>query len=113
VIPVANLVTQVEIMKYAGVGNAVFPEGTIITPSAIDWARENKIKISMSDSADSSALNGPIGNEIPHISRDEYLYKVIRTVVIEYKKTGLPVVKEDIVKVAIECLKRLGCNVEG
>ena len=32
-------------MKFAGMEKAIFPEGTILTPSAKDWAKEHKIEI--------------------------------------------------------------------
>ena len=41
----AQVITQIEMMRYQGAPLAVFPEGTILTPSAKDWAKEQGIEV--------------------------------------------------------------------
>lgn len=116
----ANLITQTEIMKYQGIEKALFPKGTIITPSAKDWAKEHKINIviedtfvsegnskSVTDTKGSSAVK----NETV-FNKEELLDKTIRTVIIECQKRGMPIISSEMTEIVVECLKRMNYKVE-
>lgn len=93
----ANVITQVEMMKYRGSSVACFPAGTILTPSAKDWAKEQGITVSFGDCA-SEASAAP-GNDV--------LDAVVAAVVAQFKANGRNLDKEEIVAAVEEVLKRL------
>lgn len=113
----ATPITQTEIMKYRGVEKAIFPRGTIITPSAADCAREHKIKIVIEGmngtacgySAEDRKANNPVNSGM---DKQECLQRTIKAVFNEYREKRLSPAKEDVIKAVIECLKRLNCRVE-
>lgn len=70
----AQVITQIEMMRYQGAPLAVFPEGTILTPSAKDWAREQGIEVRIGGS---DADTG-----------QEFLDQVVGSVIRQYRSTG-------------------------
>ena len=91
----ANVITQVEMMKYRGSSVACFPVGTILTPSAKDWAKEQGITVSFGDCADVPAKN------------DDLLNQVVAAVVAQFKANGRSLDKNELVAAVEEVLKRL------
>lgn len=91
----ANVITQVEMMKYRGSSVACFPAGTILTPSAKDWAKEQGITVSFGDCA---------GDAVP---ADDVLDAVVAAVVAQFKANGRSLDKDEIVAAVEEVLKRL------
>lgn len=91
----ANVVTQTEMMKFRGAAKAFFSEGTILTPSAKDWAKEQGIEIAF-------------GSEPCAVSNEgSCLDSIVAAVINEYKKAGKSLVKEDIVSAVELVLSRL------
>lgn len=90
----ANVITQVEMMKYRGSSVAVFPEGTILTPSAKDWAKEQGIEVTFG-----GASEAPAG--------DELLDSVVKAVVGQFRANGRPLDRDAIVTAAAQVLERL------
>ncbi len=101
----AEVVTQNEIMKFAGTGKAVFSQGTIITPSAADWAREHKINIVMEGGHSAGISQG--GNDAA-----ELLRLTVKAVLGNMDKAGGMLKKDELVNTVSTCLRRLGCKVE-
>ena len=105
----ANVVTQVEMMKYRGTKRAAFPVGTILTPSAKDWAREQGIEVAFEDIA-----TAPVAAPVAACSKaacDDKLAAVVNAVIKAYKEAGKAIVKEDVVasvKVALKALANCG-----
>lgn len=92
----ANVITQVEMMKYRGSSVACFPAGTILTPSAKDWAREQGITVSFGDCAGEAAAPA-----------NDVLDAVVAAVVAQFKANGRSLDKDEIVIAVEEVLKRL------
>ena len=93
----STVITQVELMKYAGMEEVVFSEGTILTPSAKDWAKDHGIRVI-------------IGND--KMSRDQLLETTIRSAVGHVKMNGGVISKEEIAGIVTQCLTKLGCKVD-
>ncbi len=91
----ANVITQVEMMKYRGSSVACFPAGTILTPSAKDWAKEQGITVSFGDCADAPTAN------------QDLLNQVVAAVVAQFKANGRNLDKNELVAAVEEVLKRL------
>ena len=91
----ANVITQVEMMKYRGSSVACFPAGTILTPSAKDWAKEQGITVSFGDCTDTVA------------PADSVLDAVVAAVVTQFKANGRSLDKDEIVVAVEEVLRRL------
>lgn len=91
----ANVITQVEMMKYRGSSVACFPAGTILTPSAKDWAKEQGITVSFGDCVQAPAAN------------DDLLNQVVAAVVAQFKANGRSLDKNELVAAVEEVLKRL------
>ncbi len=103
----ANVVTQIEMMKYRGTARAVFPVGTILTPSARDWAREQGIEVAFEDMATAPAVATPC---TPAACNDR-LTAVVNAVIKAYKEAGKAISKEEVVASVEVTLKALeGCG---
>jgi hypothetical protein len=106
----AGVVTQIDIMKFAGMDKAVFPGGTIVTPSAKDWAKDHNVRI----------ITGECGEDIGNFSntgvnsieKTELLKYTIKAVITSVNKAGGLMKKDELVETVIACLKKLGCIVE-
>lgn len=98
-----KVITQTDIMKYLGTETIFFEEGTIVTPSAKDWAKEQGIEI-------------VLGNEEPKskgsTERAEILKKIVTSVTENIKNSGQVVEKDGVFSTVTKCLERLGCKVE-
>ena len=104
----ANVVTQIEMMKYRGTARAVFPVGTILTPSAKDWAREQGIEVAFDDLATASAVASAADCKAVC---DDRLSAVVNAVIKAYKEAGKAISKEDVVASVEVTLKALeGCG---
>ncbi len=106
----ANVVTQIEMMKYRGTSRAVFPVGTILTPSAKDWAREQGIEVAFEDLA-TSPVAAPVASSCTPSACNDKLMAVVNAVIKAYKEAGKSIVKEDVVasvKVALKALEKCG-----
>ena len=94
----AQVITQIEMMRYQGAPLAVFQEGTILTPSTKDWAREQGIEVRIGGS---DADTG-----------QEFLDQVVGSVIRQYRSTGKSLVKEEVVEAVRQVLNKLECTVE-
>lgn len=92
----ANVITQVEMMKYRGSSVACFPAGTILTPSAKDWAKEQGITVTFGD-----------GAQTPAATDEDLLNQVVAAVVAQFKANGRSLDKNELVAAVEEVLKRL------
>lgn len=61
----AQVITQIEMMRYQGAPLAVFPEGTILTPSAKDWAGSRGLKCASAAPMLTLARNFWIRSSVP------------------------------------------------
>ena len=95
-----NVVTLVEIRKYQGMKEAVFPDGTIVTPAARDWAKEQGIRIVCGGASDGAA-------DARTTDRQELLRRTVEAVVREFERTGRPLEKEALGAAVHACLDRL------
>lgn len=93
-----TVVTQTEIKQFNDNDIAVFPVGTIITPSARDWASEHNIQISFGE---------PDSNE-----RIEYLKHAVAAVIKEFAAKGQKPDAKLLTELVCSCLKKLGCKVD-
>lgn len=93
----STVVSQAEIKRFKDNECAVFPVGTIITPSAREWASEHNIRISFGE---------PDSNE-----RLDLLRNTVSAVLKEFsnkdQKPDVNVLSELVCK----CLRELGCKV--
>lgn len=105
----AKVITQSEIKEYLGMNQAVFPAGTIITPSAGDWAKEHQIQIVFAGDTEDKYQKS---NNLSEAERSDFLRRMIMTVKTQLEKNGAPVKKDEVVKIVLTCLERLGCNIK-
>jgi len=94
-----NVVTSVEIRKFQGMKEAVFPAGTIVTPAARDWAKEQGIAIVCG--ASGRAVRGDT------TERQELLEQVVRKVGQEFTRAGRPLDREELGAAVWACLGKL------
>lgn len=103
------VVSKIDIEKYKDKESVTFPTGTIITPTAKDYALEHKIKISVTGSFKNSETRGVEGIELT--DRDKYLKLTVTAVIKEFEKNGLSLEVDSVVKATNTCLERLGCQI--
>lgn len=107
----ANVVTQIEMMKYRGTARAVFPVGTILTPSAKDWAREQGIEVAFEDMATAPVAAPVAAAPCTATACDDKLTAVVNAVIKAYKEAGKAISKEEVVASVEVTLKALaGCG---
>ncbi len=94
-----NVVTTSEIKRYQGMKEAVFPAGTIVTPAARDWAKEQGITI-VCGISEATVAEGGMG-------RQELLQQIVRTVVKEFTSAGRPLDREELETAVWACLDKL------
>ena len=104
------VITQVEIMKYSGMDKAIFPIGTIITPSAKDWAHERNIKIVFGGDQSENAQTSQAS--IDNTEKDILLQQVIKSVVENMDKVGGFLSKYELTSTVTKCLQKLGCQIK-
>ena len=95
----ANVIAQTEMMKYQGKDRAVFPIGTIVTPSAKDWARENKIEIVLEECPK------------PDIEDKIHLLNRVIEAVENNEKQGGSLEIEQFSEAVAKTLEKLGCRI--
>ncbi len=106
----ASVVTQIEMMKYRGTARAVFPVGTILTPSAKDWAREQGIEVAFEDMA-TAPVAAPVAAACALVACNDRLTAVVNAVIKAYKEAGKAISKEEVVASVKVTLKALeGCG---
>lgn len=93
-----NVISRADIEKYGEGGKAAFSAGTILTPSAWDWANEHKLEI---------IIGGPAGQD-----RDELLRAATGAVLKEFKSKGLSPDAKIVAEAVRVCLEKLGCKIE-
>ncbi|RCX18014.1 hypothetical protein DFR58_106183 [Anaerobacterium chartisolvens] len=96
----AQVITQMEIMKFAGMEKAVFPADTILTPSAKDWAQEHKIDIILGKGIDKQSDE-----------KSELLKNLVKAVIKNMDRAGGFLKKEELVEVVTRCLEKMGNTV--
>lgn len=101
----ANLITQIEIMKFTGMEKAVFPVGTIVTPSAKDWAKDHKIEIIIGEREEKK--NIAYGTD-----KSDFLRYTAKCVIESMEKAGGFLKRDELVEIITVCLERMGCTVE-
>ena len=92
----ANVITQVEMMKYRGASTAVFPSGTILTPSAKDWAKEQGITVSFGDAPETGC-----------VACDDKLQTVIAALIRQFRAVGRKLDRDELVAATEEVLRKL------
>jgi hypothetical protein len=97
----AQVITQMEIMKFVGMEKAVFPADTILTPAAKDWAKEQKIEIILGESY------GKQSDE-----KSELLKNLTKSVIKNMDRAGGLLKKEELVEVVARCLEKMGNTVD-
>ena len=107
----ANLITQSELIQYMGKSTAGFPEGTILTPLAKDFAAENHISILIGERCGEGENSSEAGAD--SISREKFLKDVVRSVIKNMTGSGCPFSKEECMETVVACLERIGCSVAG
>jgi ethanolamine utilization cobalamin adenosyltransferase len=94
----STVVTQAEIKCFKDNECAVFPVGTIITPSAKEWASEHNIHISFGE---------PDSNE-----RLDLLRNTVSAVLKEFAEKGQKPDVKTVSELVCKCLNKLGCKVD-
>lgn len=94
----SNVISQAEIQKIRENENVILPAGTVITPSARDWANDHNIKISFETQV--------------HSDRDDCLKSTVRAVLKEFMQKGKVPDMDVVMKAVNSCLIRLGYKVE-
>lgn len=105
----ALVITQIEMMKFRGTKRAVFPVGTILTPSAKDWAKEQGIDVAFEDEAPAAVVSAPVAAPAVQAApmADNKLDVVVAAVIKAYKETGKSFNKDDVVASVEVALKAL------
>ena len=105
----AIVIAQTEMMKYQGKDRAVFPAGTVVTPSAKDWARENRIEIVLEGcpkEVGTSDISVPYSE-----GKLNLLNRVIEAVEKNNEKQGSSLRTEQISEAVAKSLEKLGCRI--
>ena len=105
----AKFITQAEMLPYAGKDKAAFPAGTILTPLAKDYAAENHIRIIIGDSCPNREEDGEAAGCITE--REKILREIVLSVKKNVSGSGRHVSKEEMEKIVIDCIQRIGCSV--
>jgi len=105
----AIVIAQTEMMKYQGKDRAVFPAGTVITPSAKDWARENRIEIVLEAYSKEESASDTSGFDSE--SKLNLLNRVIELVEKSSGKQGSSLSIEDFYEAVAKSLEKLGCRI--
>ena len=106
----ATVITQIEMMKFRGANRAVFPVGTILTPSAKDWAKEQGIEVKFEDEPAQPVVSAPAAQPVaaPTASAcNDKLAMVVNAVLKAYKEAGKSFNKEDIIASVEVALKAI------
>lgn len=108
----AMVITQAEMLQFAGKEKAVFPAGTIVTPLARDYAAANNIKIVTGELCPGSEDAGQIaGTGSCGVTREELLREIVRTVKSNLAGSGRNLGKDELEEIVIKCIERIGCRV--
>lgn len=91
------VVSQAEIIKYKDDEKAVFPAGSVITPSAREWASEHHIQISLGE-PDLDERTLLLKNIVSAISNE---------LAQKDKKTDV----KTMIELVLCCLEKIGCKV--
>lgn len=106
----ATVITQIEMMRFRGANRAVFPVGTILTPSAKDWAKEQGIEVKFEDepvqAAPAPAYTAPAAPAAASACSDK-LDVVVNAVLKAYKEAGKSFNKEDVIASVEVALKAI------
>ncbi len=105
----AMVIAQTEIMKYQGKEKAVFPTGTVVTPSAKDWARENRIEIVFEACPGEVRTSDVSGSDSE--GKLNLLNRVIEALEKNNEKQGRTLGKEEFSQAVAKALEKLGCRV--
>lgn len=97
-----NLITQSELAAYAGKERVVFPEGTILTPLAKDFAAENHIDIRI----------GGCEPDVDPALKEKLLKDIIRSVLKNTAASGNSLSREEWMKTVVAYLERIGCSID-
>lgn len=104
-----KVVTQVDIMKFENAQKAIFPEGTIVTPSAKDWASEHNLQIIIG--VKDKDEQGIDLQEDVNTQKSQLLKNVIISVLKNTQKISSEIEKDEITEIVIRSLNKLGCKV--
>lgn len=104
-----KVVTQLEIMKHKGMDTVVLKKGTIVTPSAKDWAAEQGINIVFSDGETKKDIRTQ--NE-GAIERSEFLRTTVRTFAEKIEQVGKELNKETLYDAVIKGCIKMGCTID-
>lgn len=96
----SKLVSQSEIQKFKDNEEVVFPVGSVITPSARDWALEHGITISF----------GVVDTEKKE--KNDFLKNTIYTVSKEFEQQGVKPGADTLARAVCYCLERAGCRID-
>lgn len=94
-----KVITEKDIMHYIGMKTVVLPAGTLLTPSAKDWADEH-------------GLDVVVGENNGMDQKAELLEQTIRAVLNNVDKSGGLLKREELVKIVVSSLERMGSLVE-
>ncbi len=105
----ATVITQIEMMRFRGANRAVFPVGTILTPSAKDWAKEQGIEVKFEDEPAQPASVAPTAQPVAvnTAACNDKLTAVVNAVIKAYKEAGRSFNKEDIIASVEVALKAI------
>jgi len=105
----AIVIAQTEIMKYQGKDRAVFPVGTVVTPSAKDWARENRIEIVLEECPKETSTVDASGSDSE--GKLNLLNRVIEAIEQNSEKQGSSLKTEEFSRAVAGTLEKLGCRI--
>ena len=103
------VIAQTEMMKYQGKDRAVFPAGTVVTPSAKDWARENRIKIVFDGCPNETSTGDASGPD--SAGKTNLLDRVIEAIEQNSQKQGSTLSTEEFSRAVAKSLEKLGCRI--
>lgn len=116
----AKVVTQNEIMKFRGMEEAFFPIGTIVTPSAKDWAKEQNIKIIIGsdDTREKNPDKDPQGKgnfsgiDMEGKEKTEIISLLTKSIKENMDRTGHRYNRDELVEIISRSLRKMGHEVE-
>lgn len=108
----AMVITQAEMLQYAGKDKAVFSAGTIVTPLARDFAAENNIRIVIEELCPERENTGKAGETGGcDVTREGLLRDIVRTVGRNLGYSERHVSRDELEEIVVKCIERIGCRV--
>lgn len=96
-------------MQYSGMKTVEFPDGTLLTPAAKDWAAEHELEVVIGQNGIGS-INACASHDTEE--KAELLKQTVKAVMRNMDRSGGLLTKNELVKIVVSSLEKMGCTIE-